>query len=82
MVKIEDLIDHEEGDTDLMRHRKLILKNNVIHFKQDGQYGLWTVNFDKGQVPERLKGQYTSPQLALDAVNVYLRDKNRLEEVK
>lgn len=57
------------------------LKNNVVYLKKTDPFGHWTVNFDKGQMPERLQGAYLSDVDARRAVMDYLRQKGRLEEV-
>lgn len=60
MPKILNTEDHV-GEKDLSGHRIWILDNgNKIHFVKHDPYGFWTLNYDKGTVPIRLTGQYTS----------------------
>jgi hypothetical protein len=55
--------------------RTVELKNgNKLHFKRSDPYGFWTVNYDKGQLPAHLLGQYTSYDRAEAAVKTYLNE--------
>jgi hypothetical protein len=63
-----------------MSRETIQLENgNSVHFKRDPRYGFWAVNFDKGGMPETLKGHYTSLIQAKSAVKNYLavRPKNK-----
>ena len=63
-----------------MEIRTVALENgNYAHFKKDPQYGTWSVNFDKGGIPERLKGQWLSYEELLFNTKFYLahREKNK-----
>lgn len=73
----------DEASKDLGRHRTLALEEkngvkNKIHFKQSDPYGFWTVNFDKGTMPEELTGQYTTYEYAEKSVRAYLNEKGRV----
>ena len=71
-----DQFDLEGSDAtrDLGRHRTLALENgNKVHFKCHDPFGFWTVNFDKGQMPDALSGHYTSFEYAEKAVRAYLQ---------
>lgn len=57
--------------------RVLDLGNNKIYFKYTDPYGFIQVNFDKGQMPENLRGSYTSLDAAKTAVENYLLNKKR-----
>lgn len=60
--------------------RVLDLGNNKLYLKYTDPYGFVTINFDKGQVPQHLRGQYTSMDAAKIAALNYLENKKR--EVK
>jgi hypothetical protein len=62
---------------DLGKIRTIELGNNKIHLKQKDPYGFWHVNFDKGQVPNKLKGAYTDFVMAERDVRAYLAEKGR-----
>ena len=55
-------------------HRVTIieLQHNHIRIKCNDPYGFWTIHYDKGQVPEGLRGQYTSHVNAMNALKPYL----------
>lgn len=56
---------------------------NKVHYKKDPRFGFWTVNFDKGGIPEVLKGQYTQVQYAEKAVEAYFaKRRNPAKPVK
>lgn len=69
-------------EKDLPDIRTIDLDNNKIYIKKQGQYGLWYVNFDKGQIPKELKSAFTSPDMAERAINLYLARKGREKAVK
>jgi hypothetical protein len=71
-----------ETSRDLGKIRTTDLGNNKIHVKQKDPYGFWFINFDKGQVPEKLKGAYTDFVMAERAVNAYLAEKGRVPTEK
>lgn len=73
---MQDFTDIEKSK-DLGNKRSLTLENgNKIHFERTDPYGFWKVHYDKGQVPEKLKGNYTSFDIAMVAVKSYLAIKN------
>lgn len=67
---------------DLPAVKRIELENNTIYIKKTDPYGFWTVNFDKGQMPENLRGSYTSFSDAEREVLTYLRNKKRLKEIR
>ena len=68
-------------DRDAPKDRMIKLKNNALHIKQEGMFGHWFVFFDKGQVPERLRGAYTSASEARKEAMAYLSSKGRTDEI-
>lgn len=65
---------------DLSSDRVFNLDNNKLHIRKSDPYGFWTVSYERGQVPESIGGQYTSPMEAEKAVLTYLAAKGK--EVK
>lgn len=59
------------------RVRTIDLGNNKIYLKQVDPFGLIYINFDKGQLPDWLKGAYTSFDLARRDVERYLNERKR-----
>lgn len=45
---------------------------NKLNIKRNDPYGFWTIHFHAGQVPEHLRGQYTSIDIARREVDLYL----------
>lgn len=64
------------------RVRVIDLGNNKIYMKQTDPFGLIYVNFDKGQMPDKLKGAYTSFEYAKRAIDQYLSEKKRGRVIK
>ena len=67
--------DFNDYDTtkDLPNIRKVTLSNgSSLTLKREDPYGFWSVHYEKGQVPERLKGLYTSPHEAMKDITNYL----------
>jgi hypothetical protein len=52
---------------------------NKVHYKRHPRYGTWSVNFDKGGIPESLSGEWQSLPDLKTRVNYYLsiREKNK-----
>lgn len=72
-----DMID-ERSDKDLSLDRTMDLGNNVVHIKKEGPYGFWFISLEKGQLPNQLKGSYTSFLEAEKAVSFYyINEKGR-----
>lgn len=72
-------------DTD-STHDTLELENgNKVHFKKHPRYGTWSVNFDKGGIPDSLAGEYQSLLDLKAKVKYYLsireKNKTRVKEV-
>lgn len=77
--------DPEVSDKDLSNDRVLELKNgNKVHIKKQDPYGFWRVSMERGQIPDTLKGEYTSANEAEKAVRHYLMNDHRrtVEAVK
>lgn len=53
-------------------------KNVMSARRNPMHYGFWTIHFEKGAVPENLRGQYTSRKIAEQAIKAYIqgREKN------
>lgn len=66
---------------DLLKVRTITLKSgNAINIRSEGPYGFWYISWERGQLPENLKGAYTSATEAENAVGTYLAEKGK--EVK
>lgn len=71
------------NDPSVVTHRVLDLEDGQkVHFRATNPYGLWSIHFNKGQLPEKLKGEYTSYEYALRDVLTYLGEKDRKPAVK
>lgn len=70
--------DYFDETRDTPRTRTILLDNgNKLHVTASDPYGLFTIHFDKGQIPESLSGQYTSYDEAMKAIKVYLQNKKK-----
>lgn len=59
------------------RKRVIDLGNNKIILQQTDPFGLVYIRFEKGQLPEKMKGAYTSFDMARQEVERYLNSKKR-----
>ncbi len=79
---MQDFVD-VDGTKDLGNKRSMTLENgNKIHIEQFDPYGFWRVHYDKGQVPEKLRGHYTSFDRAMVDVKSYLASLPKKEKPK
>lgn len=61
---------------DLSSERKVSLSNgNALWVRRHDPYGLWTIHYEHGQLPERFRGSYTLFDNALADIKIYLSDK-------
>lgn len=70
-------MDDFKMQVDLETTRVLELDNNKIYAKRFGEHGFWKLNLDKGQLPERLLGAYTTADHALAAAKIWAEEKKR-----
>ena len=68
-----DMIE-AKSDKDLSNDRTMKLNNNMVHVYKQDPYGFWFVKLEKGQIPDKLKGAFTSFYEAEKAVTYYYRD--------
>ena len=66
-----------EEDKDLPRHRIDYLEANRVHYRSQDPYGFWTINLDRGSVPDSLRGYYTSYAEAVKAFETYQAQKKK-----
>jgi hypothetical protein len=67
-----------DDDYNLIRQFKLP-GSQKITFKRDPQMSLWSVSFDKGGVPEVLKGRFTTFEYAYSVANNYLKSRDNFK---
>jgi hypothetical protein len=69
----EDWVD-ESGNKDYADKRTFTLPDGkVIHIeKVKGPFGFWSIHYDHGEVPDVLKGRFTSPQEAQNQVMAHV----------
>lgn len=71
------MIDFTDRDRDLSTDRVYELDNNKLRYRKTDPYGFWVISFERGQVPEHLRGNYTSAAAAEAAITRYLAEKKR-----
>ena len=65
------------SDKDLSKIRTIELDNgNMLIVENKDPYGFWYVHYEKGQLPKRMQGAYTTWEYALAAVKRYLAEKD------
>jgi len=63
---------------DVPKVKEFVLDNgNKIYIKADGPSSFFRINYDKGQVPAKLTGAYTSYYFAVRAMEQYLASVGR-----
>lgn len=75
-LTLDDVFDVDYDKEHMGKYRKINLKSgNVVHVRAEDPYGFWYITFEKGKPPEELRGSYTSFDLALRDVNIWLKAK-------
>lgn len=72
---LDDVLDDQTEFENGGRHRTIDIDNNIVNIKCEDPHGFWYISLKKGQLPEKLKGAYTSFDLALHDVNIWLKSK-------
>lgn len=82
-VFVLSLIDAKAPLTNLgLVDKRLFSGENKLRAIKDPQFGLWTLKYDSGILPEALKQQFTSFKVLLKFVTEYFTKRNiKVEEV-
>ncbi len=67
----------DDPNRDYSRVRTIEVEGNRINLTQTDPYGHWFISWDKGKLPERLSGAYTSYPLAREAILNHLENTGR-----
>lgn len=78
-----EAINGRPEDTSGMVDKRLFTGENNLNAVMNEQTTLWSLQYDKGIVPEPLKQQFTSFKKAKDFVEGYFRRRKiRIKEIK
>lgn len=53
------------------------IPSNKVWFRKNPRYGSWSVNFDKGQLPSILKGQFLRFEELYELTEFYLQNREK-----
>jgi hypothetical protein len=67
-----------DDELNLVRQFSLPGKQKLT-FKRDPQFSLWRVSFDKGGIPDKLSGTYTTFEYAYTAAQNYLKSRDKFK---
>lgn len=74
-LTLDDIFDPEYDKEHTGSKKKIELDGNTVHIETRDPYGFWHLSLEKGQLPEKYKGGYTTFTQALNAANEWLRNK-------
>lgn len=82
-VFVLSMIDDKAPLTSLgLVDKRLFSGENRLHAIKDPQFGLWTLKYEAGSVPEALKQQFTGFKILLKFITEYFAKRNiKIEEV-
>jgi hypothetical protein len=69
------MLDFNSTNKDMPNLRIREVGNNKIRMERKDPYGFVYLSYERGPLPEELKGSYTSFDEANKAVDVYIRNK-------
>jgi hypothetical protein len=62
--------------------RRLFTGENKLHAVKDPQFGLWSVKYEHGPIPETLRQSFTSFKILVKVVTDYFAKRNiQIEEI-
>ena len=76
-LSFDDIFDDDYDKEHMGKYRKIEIDGNTVHIRCEDPYGFWYISVSKGQIPEKLKGSYTSFDQAFRDVNTWLKDKKQ-----
>lgn len=70
--------EHVDPARDNLRERVIEVSDgpSFILYMQD-PYGFWKIRRERGQVPEHMQGEYTTVQMAREAVQTYVTNRKK-----
>lgn len=75
-LDLNDILDDELDKEYMGKLRKIVMSNgNFVWIECRDPYGFWYISLEKGKLPDKLTGSYTTFDMALRDVNQWLRDK-------
>lgn len=77
-LTFDDVHDEDYDKEHQGKARKIEIEGNTIHIKCEDPYGFWHVTTAKGTVPDYLKSSFTSFDIALQKVNLWLKTKKEV----
>jgi hypothetical protein len=77
---MHELLD--QSSKDIPNVRLYPVGNNVLRATRTDPYGFVSVSYERGQVPEELKGSYTSFEEARKAIVKYIDNRPTPKETK
>lgn len=72
-----DPYDMVDPDRDLLPKRTYEIAHNKVYLERQDPYGFWYFRLDKGQIPEWMRGAYTTVIDAERALTKYLEERNK-----
>lgn len=70
--------EHFDPERDDPRTKVIDLGNNKLMMKRTDPYGFINIHLEKGQIPEYLKGNYTTWEAAKIDVDKYLAQRDKV----
>lgn len=65
-----------------MNRREVPFGNNKMILVREDPFGFWSIGFERGAPPAKLKGQYTSLDEAYKDIKLYMAEKDPKAELK
>jgi hypothetical protein len=72
---LDDLYDDHVQENNMGRIRTIKTETCIITFKRTDPYGFWYISLDKGQLPENLRGAYSTFDKAFKDIDRYIAEK-------
>lgn len=74
-IILDDIYDDEMVSNNMGKERTIKTETCIIKVTCKDPYGFWFISLDKGQIPEWLRGAYSTFDKAFADINKYIDEK-------
>jgi hypothetical protein len=74
-LTLNDIFVEEYDKANNGKAHKIVTTGNTVHFTSEDPYGFWRMTLDKGGLPAKYQGSYTTLAQAIQAAQAWITEK-------